>query len=74
VWGLTLLGYFLGRAIPDVDRYVHVIIAIVVVVSIAPGFLKLLSQRRKARAIPPDARRVPPEARDLDEVVRVEER
>ena len=73
VWSLTLLGYFLGRAIPDVDRYVHVIIAVVVVTSVAPGVWKLLSQRRKARAIPPDARRVPPEARELDEAVRAEE-
>jgi membrane-associated protein len=73
VWSLTLLGYFLGRSIPGVDRYVHVIIAVVVLASIAPGLLKLLAQRRKARAIPPEARRVPPEARDLDEVVRVEE-
>ncbi len=39
VWSLTLLGYFLGRVIPEVDRYVHLIIAIVVFASILPGLV-----------------------------------
>lgn len=67
VWGLTLLGYFLGSVIPDVDRYVHVIIVVVVVASLLPGIFKLVQQRRKARAIPQAARRIPPEARELAE-------
>lgn len=70
VWSLTLLGYFLGRVIPDVDRYVHIVIAVVVLASIAPGIVKFLQQRRRSRAIPEAARRVPPEARDLGEVVQ----
>jgi membrane-associated protein len=69
VWSMTLLGYFLGRVIPDVDRYVHVIIAVVVLVSVLPGILKFVQQRRKAKAIPPEARKLPPEATELDEVV-----
>ena len=73
VWSLTLLGFFLGRAIPDVDRYVHLIIAVVVLVSVAPGLLKLVQQRRKARAVPPEARRVPPEAQELEEVLERDE-
>ena len=70
VWSLTLLGYFLGSVIPDVDRYVHLIIAVVVLASILPGILKYMQQRRRARAVPPPARRVPPEARELEEAVR----
>jgi membrane-associated protein len=73
VWGLTLLGYFLGRVIPDVERYVHVIIVVVVVVSLLPGAVKFVQQRRKARAVPPAARRLPPEAERLEELVRDEE-
>ena len=34
--GVTLLGYFLGRTIPGVDRYILPIIALIVVVSILP--------------------------------------
>lgn len=69
VWSLTLLGYFLGSVIPDVDRYVHIVIAIVVVLSILPGIIKLVQQRRKARAVPLAARKVPPEACELEEAV-----
>jgi membrane-associated protein len=74
VWGLVLLGYFLGRVIPDVDRYVHVIIVIVVVASLLPGAIKFAQQRRKARAVPPEARRTPPEAEGLEELMREEKR
>lgn len=74
VWGLTLLGYFLGTVIPDVERYVHLIIAIVVVGSILPGIVKFVRQRRRARAIPPAARKVPPEARELERILREEDR
>jgi membrane-associated protein len=74
VWGLVLLGYFLGRVIPDVDRYVHVIIVIVVVASLLPGAIKFAQQRRKARAVPREARRTPPEAEGLEELMREEER
>jgi membrane-associated protein len=69
VWSMTLLGYFLGRVIPDVDRYVHVIIVVVVVLSVLPAAIKFLQQRRRARLIPPEARKVPPEARELDELL-----
>lgn len=40
--GLTLLGYFLGSAIPDVDIYLLPIIAAVVVLSILPGAVHVL--------------------------------
>lgn len=38
VWGagLTLLGYFLGNAIPNVDKYLLPVIAIILFVSIVP--------------------------------------
>jgi membrane-associated protein len=70
VWSMTLLGYFLGRVIPEVERYVYIIIAVVVLLSILPGVLKVLQQRKKARAIPAAARKLPPEATQLEEVLR----
>lgn len=39
--GMTLLGYFLGSVIPDVDRYLLPIVAVIVVVSVLPGVLHL---------------------------------
>lgn len=43
--GLTLLGYFLGRVIPNVDRYLLPIIVLIVVVSIAPSLWHLYQDR-----------------------------
>jgi len=36
VLSMTLSGYFLGRAIPDIDRYLHWIIGVVIIVSVLP--------------------------------------
>jgi membrane-associated protein len=44
VAGMTLIGYGLGRSIPDIDRYVHWVIAVVIVLS----FLPILHEWRQA--------------------------
>ena len=46
VWGMVLLGYFLGASIPNVDRHIHIVIAIIVFLSILPAFIETLRQRR----------------------------
>jgi len=40
--GVTLLGYFLGNAIPDVDRYLLPIIVFIVLISVAPAAYHML--------------------------------
>ncbi len=43
VCSMTLLGYFLGRSIPDIDRYIDWIILAIILISVAPpayGYLK----------------------------------
>lgn len=40
VLSTTLLGYSLGRVIPSIDRYLHLVIAIVVFLSILPGIVE----------------------------------
>ncbi|MBI3442422.1 MAG: VTT domain-containing protein [Candidatus Sungbacteria bacterium] len=45
--GLTGLGYFLGSAIPDVDRYLLPIIGAIIFVSITPPALHMWKQRRR---------------------------
>ncbi|MFJ4919527.1 DedA family protein [Streptomyces sp. NPDC088725] len=48
VWtvGLVLAGYALGSSVPNVDRYLLPIVALVVVVSLMPLVLEVLRSRR----------------------------
>jgi len=47
VWSMVLIGYFLGASIPEVDKHIHIIIAIVVFLSILPPIIEALRQRHK---------------------------
>ena len=49
IWavGVTWAGYFLGSAIPDVDRYLLPIVALIVIASIAPSVIHLWRERQK---------------------------
>jgi membrane-associated protein len=47
VWGMVMLGYFLGAVIPEVDRHIHIVVAIVVVVSLLPAIIETIRQRRR---------------------------
>jgi membrane-associated protein len=49
VWGMVLLGYFLGSAIPEIDRHIHLVIAIVVFLSILPAIIETMRQRKRRR-------------------------
>ncbi|MCQ4211396.1 DedA family protein [Streptomyces longispororuber] len=51
VWsiGLTLAGYALGSSIPDVDRYLLPLVAVIVVLSLLPLAAELLRSRRSAK-------------------------
>ncbi|MBV8714610.1 MAG: VTT domain-containing protein [Chloroflexi bacterium] len=46
--GVTWLGYFLGSLIPDAGKYLEYIVALIIVVSIAPPIIHLLRERNKA--------------------------
>lgn len=45
--GLTLLGYFLGSWIPNVDKYLLPIILLIIFLSISPGIFEFIKSRRK---------------------------
>lgn len=49
IWavGVTLLGYFLGNVIPDVDKYLLPIAALIILVTIVPGLWHLLKDQEK---------------------------
>lgn len=51
IWtaGVTLLGYYLGQVIPDVDKYLLPIILVIVVVSIAPSIFHLYQERKASK-------------------------
>ncbi len=47
VLSTVLLGYFLGRAVPDIDRHIHLVIAIVIFVSFLPMVYELYRSRSR---------------------------
>lgn len=51
ITSLTLVGYWLGQEIPDIQRYFHWIIATVIALSLIPPFIEFIKERRRRRAI-----------------------
>jgi membrane-associated protein len=49
VWtvGVTVAGYLLGRSIPGIDRYLLPIVALVVLISLAPILVEFARRRRQ---------------------------
>jgi membrane-associated protein len=45
----TLAGFFLGRAIPNIQERIHIVIAIVIFLSLLPGIIKFVSVKWQAR-------------------------
>jgi len=48
VLSMTLMGYFLGTMIPNIQERIHVVIAIVIVLSLLPAAIKFSKERLKA--------------------------
>jgi len=47
VASMTLIGYFLGRAIPDIDKHIHIVVAVVIFLSLLPGIISILREKLK---------------------------
>jgi membrane-associated protein len=52
VLSMTLLGYGLGNTIPDLEKHIEKVIVVVVLLSIAPGFVEWWRARRRRAAAP----------------------
>ena len=52
VFTTVLGGYFLGRSVPNVNKHLHIVIAIVIFVSVLPAIIEVLRTRAKARRLP----------------------
>ena len=47
---MLFIGYFLGRSVPGIDKYIEVVIIVVVFLSILPAFIAWWRERSKAKA------------------------
>jgi membrane-associated protein len=64
VWSMVLVGYTLGRTVPNVDKKIHYIIAAVIVISLLPAAYHTLKSRGKKTApAAPRLHRTEPENR-----------
>ncbi len=52
VWGMVLLGYTLGKTVPDVDKRIHYIIAVVIILSFLPAIYHAWRVRRQKPSTP----------------------
>jgi membrane-associated protein len=50
VGAMILGGYTLGRSVPNIGKYIHYVIAVVVLVSILPAIIGILKSRKNAPA------------------------
>jgi len=47
VWSMLFTGYFLGRYVPGIDRHIEAVILVVIFLSILPGIIGWLRERRR---------------------------
>jgi membrane-associated protein len=52
VVSMTWAGYLLGQMLPDLDRYIHVVVAVVIVLSVIPIGIEIARERRKRSPAP----------------------
>jgi len=52
VWSTALLGYSLGRVVPDIDRHIHLVILVVVFLSLLPAIIEFWRARRTSHERP----------------------
>ena len=53
VVSMTSLGYFLGKAVPGIDRHIDVVIAVVIFLSLLPAIIKFARDRWRLRRTAP---------------------
>jgi membrane-associated protein len=61
VMSMTLGGYFLGQLVPDIERNIHYVIAVVIFLSLLPPGIAWLRAQMARKAMPP----APPKSSDL---------
>jgi len=46
IWSMLFVGYFLGRYVPGIDRHIEQVIILVIFLSILPGIIGWLKERK----------------------------
>ena len=46
VVSMTMTGYLLARAVPNIDHHIHIVVAVVIALSLLPGLIAYLRERR----------------------------
>lgn len=46
VFSMTMVGYILGRTIPDIDKHISKVVIVVIFLSILPGVIEFIRERR----------------------------
>jgi len=52
VWSMTLIGYSLGRSVPNIDKRIHYVIGVVIVLSLLPAFYHAWKARSAKSTLP----------------------
>jgi membrane-associated protein len=50
VVSMTWAGYLLGRAIPDINRHIHIVVVVVIILSVIPIVVEVIRERRRRPA------------------------
>jgi membrane-associated protein len=50
VFSMTWAGYLLGNTVPNIDRHVHLVVIVVIVLSVIPIAVEILRERRRQSA------------------------
>jgi membrane-associated protein len=49
IWSMIGTGFFLGTYIPNIEKNIHIVIAVVIFISILPAILSGLKARRESQ-------------------------
>ena len=50
IWSMLFVGYWLGRYIPGIDKHIELVIIVVIFLSILPGIIAAVRERRAGAA------------------------
>ncbi|MBI4455838.1 MAG: VTT domain-containing protein [Acidobacteria bacterium] len=48
VFSMTMLGFILGKSIPNVDQYIYWVVTVVIILSLLPGFAHYWKERKQS--------------------------
>lgn len=56
IWSMLLIGYFLGRYIPGVEKHIEIMILVIIFLSLLPGIISYLRAKSAAKKADPSLR------------------